>query len=112
MTACLASCGTFYFLYTVDVTILCEAGQEPVLNSFQDVLVLDDFQVLRFIEEKLVWVFRLSHRVLSHLGLSHLLRDLASSCDRVSSCSTRGVRRWGSRADSPLLLPRMKLYTG
>lgn len=59
-----------------------ELRKQSVLNSIQNVPVLDDFQVLRFGVEDLLLVLGAAHWVLAHLLLHHLLAHLVGGCGR------------------------------
>lgn len=67
--------------------------------------MLEDFEVLCFVEEVLVRILA-AHGVGTHLSLSHLLRDLTGGCVLVSYVGRLDGKKL---RNIPLLLPRMKL---
>jgi hypothetical protein len=68
-------------------------------------VVLKNLEVLCFVEEVLVRILA-THRVGTHLSLSHLLCDLTGSYGYVSYADRLEQDEQGN---IPLLLPRMKL---
>jgi hypothetical protein len=86
-------------------TNLYQTGQQSVLNTIKDAVVLKNLEVLCFVEEVLVGILT-THRVGAHLSLGHLLCDLTGGCGYVSYADS--LER-DEQSNIPLLLPRIKL---
>ena len=89
-------------------TSLYDTGKQSILNSFQNVLVLYNFQVLSFTLKQFIWILaRLEHPSASPwIHLRHLLRHLVRSCE----LSANGPKN-ENVGSSPLSLPRMNIKT-
>lgn len=92
----------------LDLYTCSKPRKQSILHPIQDVPMFNDLEILRLSVEELLRIFCAAHGVLPHLLLDHLLADLVGSCE-----TSAGVQADKEAVDGlPLLLPKMKLYTG